>query len=173
MHSARQLVSTLAMALVAPTVVLAQPAQTFDDLSRVARPGQAVVVTDTSGERIRGRLTEVSASELVVDDGGPRRFQAGTITRVERADSVWNGLLIGAALGGAVAALGISATRGESDAFYGWAYGASWALPAGGAAIGALVDRAVTATMYVAPRHAQAGGTPKGDRFVLNVAWTF
>lgn len=70
--------------------------------------------------------------------------------------------------------VGISGTRG-SDSVYVWAYGLSWALPAAGAAAGAFVDKAVTATVYVAPARTRGGNfpAPGAGQVALRVAWRF
>jgi hypothetical protein len=172
MHS--KAILTFVVALTVPLIASAQPAQTLDDMARKVRPGQTVVVTDTSGARIHGRLLDVSPSEMVVDADGTRRVEASAIAKVQRTDSVWNGLLIGAAAGGVVAMLGISETRG-SDSVYVWGYGMSWALPAAGATVGALLDKAVTATIYVAPARTTGGSSPGpgAGQLAVHVAWRF
>jgi hypothetical protein len=168
------LISGLASTL--PAVTLAQPVPTLAELSQVVRPGETIVVTDTGGARVRGRLLQVSSSEVVVATDELRRFEASAVERIQRNDSLWNGTLIGAAVGGAIAALGVVATHGSSDSFYGWAYVGVWAAPAAGAATGALIDRASMAAVYSAPRDKRAAlpaHAPGSGGGTLHVTWRF
>jgi hypothetical protein len=63
--------------------------------------GNTVYVTETTGTETKGKIVEVSATSLVLDVNGiQRRLDQGSVQDVQRrGDSVWNGLLIGAAVG--------------------------------------------------------------------------
>lgn len=161
-----------------PATAGAQQAASFDDLQRVVKPGQTVIVTDARGHETKGRLGELSPSSLVVLTPEARPFPERAVARIRRTDRLWNGILIGAAIGGAAAGAGILATRGESDDFYTWGYIGSWLLPTAGAVSGALLDRATTATIYVAPSRASAkpaegSPAPAGRRTGLLVTFRF
>lgn len=63
-------------------------------------------------------------------------------------------MLVGAAIGAGVFAVGAAVTRGESDSFYVWAYGFAIG-PGVGALAGWLVDRSIGGQMvYVEPGRA-------------------
>jgi hypothetical protein len=111
-----------------------------------------VIVTDASGQETKGKVADVSASALVVLASDKRTFVDGTITKIRRTDSLLNGTLIGAGVGGALVIFGVQSTRGNSDAFYKWEVIGSWLAPAIGAVTGALADRAIgTGSVYLAP----------------------
>jgi hypothetical protein len=159
------LTSWMVAALLLPVAALAQPpTQDFTALPELLRPGQAVIVTATDGTDRKGRIAELSPSSLVILTPDRQVYGQANVRRIRRTDSVWNGVLIGAAVGGAVAAIGYAGTRGHSDAVYGWAYIGSWLAPAGGAVAGALIDRASNRTIYVAPpATSRSGPTPSQD----------
>jgi hypothetical protein len=138
--------------LLAPAAVGAQSvARSFAELQPLVKIGQTVIVTDVNGETTKGRVIDLSASTLAVRTPEPKAFPESRVVSVRRTDSLWNGALIGAGAGGAVAVAGFQATRGESDAVYGWAYVASWLAPVVGAVVGAFVDRSVgNAPIYLA-----------------------
>lgn len=84
----------------------------FEQLQRRVKPGQIVIVTDTSGQTTVGRTSEVSASSLVIDvrtersrDGsglprysfiGPKRYDAAAVQKVARPGPIWDGAVKGA-----------------------------------------------------------------------------
>lgn len=78
-----------------------QPARSFLDLQKQLHSGNTVYVTETTGAETKGRIVEVSASALVLDVNGiQRRLDQGSVQDVQRrGDSLWNGLLIGVAVG--------------------------------------------------------------------------
>lgn len=96
-------------ALAFPASALAQlPASTLDQLSLIVRKGDLVTVRDQTGTSTRGTITEVSADQLVVDTAGVvRRWSAGELRDVRRrtGDSVLNGAIFGAAIGGGLVSL--------------------------------------------------------------------
>ena len=77
------------------------PARTFADLDARVRPGRTLFVIDDSGTETRGRLAVLSADALTLDTvGSPRTFPAARVRQVQRyGESLWNGLLIGSAVG--------------------------------------------------------------------------
>jgi hypothetical protein len=80
-------------ALVALTLALAAPAH-----AQELKPGERVFVTDRSGVQTEGRLLAFSPQELaLLVDGHKLVIPASQIGRVEKGDSLWNGMLIGAA----------------------------------------------------------------------------
>jgi hypothetical protein len=88
-------------------------ATSFDQLRRVLKPGDTIVVTDAKGAQTTGRLGQLSTSSLEIlvrktaPDGRnvfvPRALLSESDVReiaVERRDSLLNGTLIGLAAGG-------------------------------------------------------------------------
>lgn len=75
------------------------PARTFPELQTRIRPGHTVFVVDSTGQETRGKLLEVSTSEIKLRRGDEvRRFAAKDVQHVQRfGDSLWNGAVIGAA----------------------------------------------------------------------------
>ena len=99
-----------------------QPAQSFDQLQVVARLGETITVTDTSGRDTRGMLADLTPASLVlIVDGMRRDFKEGDVDRVRqrRGDSLRNGALwglgTGAVLGLVLAAFGAAADGGYAD----------------------------------------------------------
>jgi hypothetical protein len=81
------------------------PASTFDKASVRLQSGDRVIVTDAHQQTITGRLEELSgASMRILADGRHRELAFDDVLRIERRtpDSLLNGLLIGAAIGGAL-----------------------------------------------------------------------
>jgi hypothetical protein len=96
----------LTLALVAPPTASGQTvASSFAELRQVLKPGQTVVVIDTSGQRTKGKVAELPAapSSLVVLVPAPRTFPEGAIVEIRTTDSRRNGALIGASIGGGLA----------------------------------------------------------------------
>jgi hypothetical protein len=83
-----------------PTTVGAQTvAQSFDELQRMLKVDQTVFVTDETGRLTKGKVADLSASSLTLLAPAKRIFGEGTVTRINRADAVWNGALIGLGVG--------------------------------------------------------------------------
>lgn len=109
------------------------------------KPGQSVVVEDVRGSSISGRVAKVTASSLIVLAPDAVTIPLDSVSTIQAGDSIWNGLLIGAGVGGALAVLGLQT---ESDAIYFHAYIGAWLYPTTGAVVGALVDRARRKTIF-------------------------
>ena len=80
-----------------------EPATSFDELRRLATAGETILVTDTSGNTLKGSLVQVGPSleVRVPHEEAPRRFAERDVNNVvaERRDPLWNGMLIGFATG--------------------------------------------------------------------------
>lgn len=100
--------------VLAPPVSAQDVATSFEQLRALVKPGDTVYVTDASGRRTKGKLGELSAAslELLVrqtqSDGSEKwvpkaRLSEGEVRQItrERHDSLWNGALIGLAVGAA------------------------------------------------------------------------
>jgi hypothetical protein len=103
------------------------------------RPGDTIFVTDRHGVQIDGVLLRTAPDGLtLLVDGQQRLIPTDSVGRVEKRDSLWNGMLIGAAPG---ALLGIMAAGASCSPHCGRD------VPIGalingaiGAGIGALID---------------------------------
>ena len=97
----------LVLAAVAATATLAEAQRvSFDRLALQLNQGDSVTVTDGDGQRLRGRIVDLSASTLALETDGLRReldrSDVAAIQRRER-DSLTNGALVGFASGVALA----------------------------------------------------------------------
>ena len=124
----------------------------------IAGRGDTLTVTDTSGSRVRGKLSQLSPSSLILDvSGAMREFRSGEVDRIEKrgADSLNNGALTGLAIGGGLGALVIGAS--VSDADPGWLALAALLYGGLGAGIGAGVDALIEGPriIYAGPRAAK------------------
>lgn len=76
--------------------------RSFEELKSRLGAGATILVTDSGGHEARGRLRELSERSLtLLVNGEPRSFSPADVRLIEErtADSLWNGLLIGAAAG--------------------------------------------------------------------------
>jgi hypothetical protein len=78
-----------------------QPARSFADLQQRVRPGHTIYVIDTTGTETRAKVVEVTPTALSIDVAGNlQRLEEARVRQVQRyGDSLWNGTLIGIALG--------------------------------------------------------------------------
>ena len=129
------------------------PAASFDGLIAEGglRLGETVLVTDVWGHRVEGRLAELRPGTLVLTQGTLMLEMAeANVVRVQRRDSIQNGLWLG--LGAGIAAAWITPNvfcdlpDDECAAIVFSAIG----LPsiAGGALAGALVDAVIKKTVF-------------------------
>jgi hypothetical protein len=131
-----------------PASARAQPvARSFEELQRALKVGQTVVVTDESGGKAKGLVEELTALSLTI---GTRKFTEGRVTEIRMADSLWSGVLIGAAIGAGLAAWDYAIDPSEP----GNAAISAVAISAG-AAIGAGIDALNSGKLlYASPRRA-------------------
>ena len=80
---------------------------TFSDMDKRAPAGTTVYVTTTRGEAIKGQIVSVAGSSMKISlgDAATREFSEADVARVRARDPLWNGILIGAAVGAAPAVL--------------------------------------------------------------------
>ena len=75
------------------------------------RPGDTIFVTDRTGVQTDGVLLHNAADGLtLLVDGQERLIPAARVGRVEKRDSLWNGMLIGALPGAVVGMMGAGAS---------------------------------------------------------------
>jgi hypothetical protein len=129
---------TTVLAIVALLVSIPASAQ---ELSGKVEAGDTIFVTDRTGVQTSGRLLHFAPEGLTLLVGGQERLiPTGGIGRVEKRDSLWNGMLVGGAVSagliGMVAGTTCSSECGDLVLPIVGFYGAI------GAGIGALVDSA-------------------------------
>src|SRR5262245_6521918 len=89
----------------------AQLVSSFQQLQLLVRPGDNIYVTDSMGQTTKGRIADLSPSSLGLVVKGVRRdlLQADVREiRQWRSDSLKNGALIGAGVGGGLAVAGLA-----------------------------------------------------------------
>lgn len=158
------------LAVVPPRVSAQTDSVAFADVRGLLERGDTVVITDSGGRKTKGALDEITdqAIAVVLHDnlGAERRvFAAPTVAAINRTDSLWNGLLIGAAAGFAATEIFVRrecGPRGSDDECSAIASLVGWlTMVPGGAAAGALIDRAIgNQVVYRAP----------GGRTALSIA---
>jgi len=130
--------------LLASPVGAQQVATSFQELRGLVNPGDTIYVTDTGGMTIKGQLAALSASslELHVRRGAaapPLGWSERDVNNIvaDRFDSLWNGPLIGLAVGAVPGLLIELAGRSEYEKFSG-----AGALGLGGIGLmtGLLID---------------------------------
>jgi len=88
-----------------------QVAASFEELQSLIRPGETIYVTDAAGMTSKGRFAGFSAASQLLVQRGAKTPALSLLERdvnnvaVERADSLWNGMLIGFVSGAVPAAL--------------------------------------------------------------------
>jgi hypothetical protein len=138
-------VRTFALVLilgVLPGAVRAQTAATsFDELRLRLKRGQTVVVTATSGERIKGKVGDVSGSppSLAMLTPTPRTLAEGSVVEIRTTDSLWTGALVGGGIGAGLALWDylIDPSEPDNGAIFVGAIAIGTAI---GAGIDALID---------------------------------
>jgi len=151
---ARQLIGACVFLLMISAPALAQtPAGSFEQLiaDGALKPHQTVHVTDAWGHRVKGRLFELRPGSLVLMQGSQKiEMSEADVSRIQRRDSVQDGLWLG--FGAGVAAAWVTPhffcdlPDDECAAIVFAAIG----LPsiAGGTVAGALIDAAIKKTVF-------------------------
>jgi hypothetical protein len=142
------------------------PATSLAQLASTLAVGDVVRLTQTSGEKVVGRLTLLSSNTVTLTVGNrPRSVTESIVQKIERRrrESRWNGALIGAAIGAVAGAVRVRQLCGSSgDCGEGPILNPGLMLLgfAGGLGVGALVDGAVRGfeTVFVRP----LGRIPRG-----------
>jgi hypothetical protein len=103
----RTLIMFITLCLLARAAHGQDPATSFADLPIRLVAGEALIVTNSSGEIVKGRLVQASGTGLVLRGrAGNLQLAASDVQRIERPrDTLWNGVLIGAAVGFGAGAL--------------------------------------------------------------------
>lgn len=134
-------------------------AQAPPDWTMKIKLGKPLFITLKSGDRIEGTAGQISSDGIVVATPvGVQTAAFGDIRRVQRRDSLWNGVWIGAAVG---AGLGVAAALDDStcpDKTPGCRSEAA-VIPLGGAMYGALIGWGIDALVKGRTTLFEAGGT--------------
>jgi hypothetical protein len=150
----RQVIGACVLLLMVSVPALSQtPAASFEQLiaDEAIHPDQTLYVTAAWGQRVEGRLGELRPGSLVLVDGSRKiQMTEADVNRIQRGDSLQNGLWLG--LGAGIAAAWIAPRLvcdlpdDECAAIVFLAIG----LPsiAAGPVVGALVDAAVKKTVF-------------------------
>jgi hypothetical protein len=166
-----RLVSILVFCLAVPLTAGAQGiATSYRELTLLVRPGDTVTVTDTGGQKVSGKITDLSPSSLaLMVDGRPREWRESDVATISHrhSDSLANGALIGLGVGAGFAGAGLLVMVNQSDYdddVSGGAMAALVALYSGiGAGIGAGIDAMISGQRVIFQRRAGAvslGMTP-------------
>ena len=131
----------------AATARAQQIAGNFDQLRVLVASGDTLTVTDVSGARMQGKVTQLSASALVLDvSGALRQFDAANVMSIEKrgTDSLKNGALTGFAIGGVLGGLAIGAAvagdMGADGSTAAYALGGALVYGGIGAGIDAIIE---------------------------------
>ena len=160
----RSLIGACVLLLMIPSSALPQtPAASFEELIAAGgiQPRETVYVTDVWGHRVKGRLTEIRPGTLVLTRGAQEiPITEEAVSRIQRADSLQNGLWLGVGAGVAAAWLAPRLFCDLPDDECAAIVFAAIGLPsiAAGALTGALVDAAVKKTVF------EFGGTQRSAR---------
>jgi hypothetical protein len=153
-----QTLGLVATALTLVTVPAAGQIREVPEKAASAAPGQKIIyVTDDTGTVTEGRLVRLGPDAIVLlSDGAERRLDLARVRQVDvRGDSVRNGAIIGAVIGGAGALVSVGLADCPDGGSACPAARVIGAVLATGvwAAIGAGIDALIPGrtTLYVAP----------------------
>jgi hypothetical protein len=150
----RQSIGACVLLLMFSSPALPQtPAVSFEQLiaEGAIQPLQTVYVTDTWGHRVKGRLGELRPGSLVLMQGSRKiQMTEADVNRIERGDSLQNGLWLGLGAGVAAAWIAPHLLCDLPDDECAAIVFAAIGLPsiAAGTVAGALIDAAIKKTVF-------------------------
>jgi len=103
------LVTGLSLWLVTPLRAQTQPAQSFEQLQVMVKPGDSIYVRDSTGTTSKARILGLSPSSLqVMTKSGTRDLSEADVSEIKqwRNDSLANGALIGLVGGATIGVIG-------------------------------------------------------------------
>jgi hypothetical protein len=154
-------IAVFVVLFLAPRLATGQePVKSFDQLNTRLKPGDMVYVTDAQGHEVEGKILSLSPDALTLNAGSPRTFAARDVNTIRgrQHDALWDGALVGFAVGGGLA-LGCLAVARDMCL-------TDIALWGGiGAAIGVGIDALMPGKMAVAYRVPGSAGSGSSARF--------
>jgi hypothetical protein len=150
----RQLIGACVLLVMISAPALPQtPTVSFEQLiaEGAIQPHQTVYVTDAWGERVKGRLAELRPGSLVLIQGSQKiQITEADVDRIQRGDSIQNGLWLGLGAGIAAASIAPHLACDLPDDECANIVFAAIGLPsiAAGMVAGALVDAAIKKTVF-------------------------
>lgn len=150
----RQLIGACVLLVMISAPALAQtPAGSFEQLiaDDAIKPRQTVYVTDVWGHRVKGRLFELRPGSVVLMQGSQTiEMNEADVSRIQRRDSVQDGLWLGLGAGVAAAWVAPHFFCDSPDPECAAQVFAAIGLPsiAGGMVAGALIDAAIKKTVF-------------------------
>jgi hypothetical protein len=143
-----------------------EPVRDFSQLNTRLRPGETVWVTDVHGREVKGRIGTMSPDTLTLSNDAARSYAAADVLqlRQRRPDPLWNGALIGFAVGG-----GLGLGLGNFSGSWSWGDAAVGALMIGaiGTGVGVGIDAMIPGRKIVVYR---APGSPGPAPARLSIA---
>jgi hypothetical protein len=138
-------------------------AGSFEQLRSRVSVGDNVIVADVMGREVRGTITDISVSSLVLVVGKDRiEFVEADVETVSRRDSRWNGTLWGLGTGAVLGALmdkGLVEEYGREDIQVGESVAFIVEASGIGAGVGFAVDALIKGRRVVYMRSPSTRGT--------------
>ncbi len=168
-----RLITVCALVIAAwPPVAAAQEASSSLEAlfrARELRRGVGIYVTDETGQRMKGKVIDLSGTLLTVETrAGATSIETSAIRRIELPDSTGNGIMIGLGLAVAGTFLSCGIESAANEYCYGTAY-AFWPILGVGAFVGAMVDATRHKTLYEAADAKRVTVAPVVSRAGLSV----
>jgi hypothetical protein len=136
-----------------------EPVRDFSQLDTRLRPGDTVWVTDVQEREVKGRIGTLSPDTLTLSSDDARSYAAAEVRqlRQRRPDPLWNGALIGFAVGG-----GLGLGLGSFSGSWNWGDAAVGALMIGaiGMGVGVGIDAMIPGKRIVVYRAPGSSGPP-------------
>ena len=117
-NSMTLLVAGLFLLFVMPVYAQTQPAQSFEQLQVLVKPGDSIYVRDWTGATSKAKILGLSSSSLhVMTKSGTRDLSEADVSEIKqwRKDSLANGALIGLAGGATIGIVGAAYYCGENN----------------------------------------------------------
>ena len=127
------LLAAVSLLLAVALAAAQEPVRDFSQLDTRLRPGDTIWVTDAQGREVKGEIVDLAPDSLTLKAGPARRFGPAdaTLIRQRRHDPLWNGALIGFAVGG-----GLGLGMGNFSGSWDWGDAATGAVIFGGIGAG-------------------------------------
>ena len=151
------LLAAVSLLLAVALAAAQEPVRDFSQLNTRLKPGDTVWVTDAQGREVTGEIVDLAPDSLTLKGGPARRLGPAdaTLIRQRRHDPLWNGALIGVAVGG-----GLGLAMGDFSGSWDWGDAAVGAVIFGGigAGIGVGIDALIPGKKQLVYRASGPGG---------------